>query len=691
MILIFLSDKSLRLKLYLIIWILLGSAIATYSQEYNELTFDQLFEQLLEELEEDVDASEISERWSYYLKNPIDLNKTDGRELHDLLFLSVIQIESLLAHRKESGDFISKQELQSIIGFDLRTVQYLLPFVTVSGDMHYRDFTVKNFLKSKQEVMLRYGRLLHRAKGYLITDTARSRYLGDPNRYTVRYRLNYNDKIRLAINMDKDAGELFFKDKQRYGFDFYAASLAIRDLGKVKQLVIGDFALQIGQGLTMWNGLSFGKGSMIESSARQGIGLRQYTSLNEANFLRGVAGSLSLGKFEFTPYISYRKIDGSMEKVNDDWVISTLSISGLHRTPTEQRYRNAIGQLVYGGNLLYSKNRFKIGGNFVATHLEGVKLLGKALENKYDFEGNLLRNASLYYNYTYRNSYFFGEIATSFDEGYAWLTGIMTSITPKFSTVLLYRDYQKNYHSFFAQSMGENSSTKNEKGLYTGLVFHPSRKIQWTAYLDVFKFPWLRYRVLAPSSGYDIMSQFSYIWYKKGQISVRFRYRVKEENTSASKNEKVFLATVNKYQLRFEYKYKLSNIWSIRSRLEGVQYLKESEQKEYGWMAYQDLFFNPKSSKIATNMRLAYFHTDSYNTRIYAFENDVLYASSFPLYYQKGWRMYNNIRYRIHRNIDLWTKISAFYYPELEKIGSGLDEIQGNIKSEVKVQLRLQF
>lgn len=691
MIVNFLSYKSIRLKLYLLIRILLGSTIATYSQEYNELTFDQLFEQLLEELDEDVDASEISERWSYYLKNPIDLNKTDGRELHDLLFLSVPQIENLLEHRKESGDFISTQELQSIIGFDLRTVQYLLPFVTVSGNMHYHDFTVKNLLKSKQEVMLRYGRLLHRAKGYTITDTTRSRYLGDPNRYTVRYRLNYNNKIQLSINMDKDAGEFFFKDKQRHGFDFYAASLSIRDLGKVKQVVIGDFALQIGQGLTMWNGLSFGKGSMIESSARQGIGLRQYTSLNEANFLRGIAGTLSLGKFEFTPYISYRKIDGNMEKVNDDWVISTLSISGLHRTPTEQRYKNAIGQLAYGGNLLYSKNRLKIGGNFVSTHLEGIKVAGKAPENKYDFEGNLLRNASLYYNYTFRNSYFFGEVATNFDDGYAWLAGVMTSITPKFSTVLLYRDYQKNYHSFFAQSMGENSSTKNEKGLYTGIVFHPSRKIQWTTYLDVFKFPWLRYRALAPSSGYDIMSQFSYIWYKKGQISLRFRYRVKEENTSALKNEPVFLATVNKYQLRLESKYKLSNIWSVRSRLEGIQYLKESEQKEYGWMAYQDLFFNPHNSKIAINIRLAYFHTDSYNTRIYAFENDVLYASSFPVYYQKGWRMYNNIRYRIHRNIDLWTKIAAFYYPELEKIGSGLDEIQGNIKSEVKVQLRLQF
>jgi len=94
---------------------------------------------------------------------------------------------------------------------------------------------------------------------------------------------------------------------------------------------------------------------------------------------------------------------------------------------------------------------------------------------------------------------------------------------------------------------------------------------------------------------------------------------------------------------------------------------------------------------MTTNLRIAYFHTDSYNTRIYAYENDVLYASSFPLYYQKGWRFYNNVRYRIGQGIDVWAKVSAFYYPGLASIGSGLDVIQGNLKSEIKLQLRFQF
>lgn len=120
-------------------------------------------------------------------------------------------------------------------------------------------------------------------------------------------------------------------------------------------MVIGDFALQIGQGLTMWNGLSFGKGSMIESAARQGAGLRSYTSLNEANFLRGISGTMAIGRFEFTPYISYRLIDGNVKEIGDEKGITTLAISGLHRTPTEQQYRKAIGQLVYGNNVMYNK------------------------------------------------------------------------------------------------------------------------------------------------------------------------------------------------------------------------------------------------------------------------------------------------------------------------------------------------
>lgn len=35
------------------------------------------------------------------------------------------------------------------------------------------------------------------------------------------------------------------------------------------------------------------------------------------------------------------------------------------------------------------------------------------------------------------------------------------------------------------------------------MVYHPNRQIEWLTYVDMFRFPWLRFRVDAPSSGID--------------------------------------------------------------------------------------------------------------------------------------------------------------------------------------------
>ncbi len=82
-----------------------------------------------------------------------------------------------------------------------------------------------------------------------------------------------------------------FKETQKRGFDFYFASVHFYEVGRVKNLVLGDYSLQIGQGLNLWSGLSFGKGSLLQNIPRQGVGVRPYTSTNEVLFLRGMAGT----------------------------------------------------------------------------------------------------------------------------------------------------------------------------------------------------------------------------------------------------------------------------------------------------------------------------------------------------------------------------------------------------------------
>ncbi|MBK7308594.1 MAG: hypothetical protein IPI88_17340 [Chitinophagaceae bacterium] len=90
-------------------------------------------------------------------------------------------------------------------------------------------------------------------------------------------------------------------------------------------------------------------------------------------------------------------------------------------------------------------------------------------------------------------------------------------------------------------------------------------------------------------------------------------------------------------------------------------------------------------------LRLQYFETDGYNSRLYAYENDVLYSFSIPVFYDKGLRYYININYDINKKMTLWIKWAQTIYNDKTLIGSGLDEIKGITKSEVKLQVQYKF
>lgn len=664
-----------------------------FGQEEESNIEELLLEQLAEDFEGSLDISELTEKSNYYRRHPLNLNKANLEDLANLGFLSPQQIENLIQHRQSTGSFVSLLELQSIAGFSPSFIQLFQNFVTVSQTSNLSNVSFKDIFKSDEHMfMARYGRLLESQYGYKIVDESKSRYLGDQNRYSIRYRWNFDNKIKIAFNADKDAGEPFFQNKQRYGFDFYSGNVEFNNLNKyVEKLVIGDYALQFGQGLVLWNGLSFGKSAWIGSVARQGVGLKSYTSLNESNFQRGISSKIRLGQLEWTPFIAYNSLSGKLNRSDStENTIGTISLSGLHRTPTELSYRHQVKQFLYGANISYRYNRLKVGLTYMGLLFNGDVLRGDALRNRYDFEGKSLQQLGLSYQTTYLNYYIFGETAYSLHSGFASINGVIASFSPKFSAFATYRHYAHDYHSYYAQSLGENSSTINEQGIYAGFVFHPSRKIEWVNYIDFSRFAWLKYRVDRPSSGSDFLTQLTYNWYKRGKLTLRYRHRLKQENASSTSVVKSVLADVNKDQLRLDFQYKLNNIWTIRTRCEGSFFDKAYSGSSKGFLIYQDVFWKA-SGFLNLNARVAYFNTNDYDSRIYAYENDVLYASSFPVYYDKGCRSYLNARFRISRNVDLWTRYAISYFPDRTEIGSGLDKIEGNSRSDIKLQIRWQW
>lgn len=682
----------MRFKVILILILLCCIKVNAQQNTQQDPVIKDIVESLAENLPDDYDLSELIDQLTLYRKHPIDLNKATPEELKTLVFLSPLQISNFFSHIKENGKLIDILELQSIDGFDLQTIQRLLPFTTLNAPTEYEKLTLKNLIAlSDNDLILRYGQGVEKQKGY--TDLPGTKYLGSPNRFLTRYRYNFGTIISAALTFEKDAGEKFIGGAKQYPFDYLSGNISLSKLGKIKKLIVGDYAMQFGQGLTLWTGFAFSKGPDITSVARKDVGLRPYTSSNEYSYFRGLSSTINVIKnINFTPFVSFRKLDANIStNTNGELFVSSINQSGYHRTQSEIDNKNSLNQQIFGGILQYNNNNLTVGAMAYQSEYNHPFTTSTQLYDQYSFTGKSLTNLGLHYNYTFQNIYFYGEAAKSLNGGFAYINGALISLSATVAAVVTHRNYDKNYHNFFSQGIAEASEAVNENGLYTGLNITPSKRWAFTIYGDYFKFPWLRFRVDAPSSGYEILSQATYTPSKMLKFQLRFKTENKQQNTDLAVPIN-YLDDVKRENYRAEVSWKLNKYLNLQNRVEVSQYKKGNIAPEFGFVIYQDIDYSPLSTKLSASIRLAYFNTSSYNSRIYAYEDDVLYGFATGLYSGKGFRSYLNLKYNIRKRLDVWAKYAIYAYAGgLQTTGSGLDEINGNKKSDVKLQLRYQF
>jgi hypothetical protein len=673
-----------------ILFLFMIEPFIAYAQDDDTDIIEKILDILSRDPGEDQDYSDVAERLNYYRKHPIDLNNTTKDQLKELIFLSPIQINEILSHSLENGLFIDVFELQTIRSLDLETVGLLLNFVKVTLPAPLQDITIKKLVqKADHDLMIRMGQIIEGQAGFSKPAHAKeSNFQGSALRVLTRYRYNFSNTLAASLNMEKDAGEQFIDSGNNKGFDFYSGNISFRGNGIVKKLLVGDYALQFGQGLVMWSGSGFGKGAGISTIAKQDVGLKPYSSVNEAMFLRGASGTFNYRKISFTPFISKKNLDASLTDQGTE--VSAINSSGLHRTKSEIDNKARLSSTIYGAHIQFKSKSLNVGFTSYQTQFSLPFSIGKSLYEQYDFRGNSLTNLGMHYDYNFKNTYFFGEMAHSKNAGYAFINGIMSSLSPRVSLVLMHRRYAKNYHSFFNQSISEASNAVNETGFYSALALKFDSKWDLFTFSDFFRFPWLKFRVNGPSSGYELFAQINYRMNKKLKMSSRFKQQVREENP-----EDIIagsgLETVDKQNYRIEISYTINDRFSLRNRAEMVRYQKGNSTYELGFLNYQDIIYKPLSSRLSGNIRFGIFDTESFNSRIYAYENDVLYSYSVPAYQGKGVRFYVNGRYTFFRGFDLWLRYSLTSYYDQKSVGSGYDQIDGNKRSDVRLQIRFQF
>lgn len=678
------------------------------NQEINNPVIEEIVEAIVagSEDEEEIDYTDLYETLSFYSNNPINLNDATEEDLQKLQILNDFQIRNLLKYREETGKLLTIYEIQAISGFTPKIVNYLLPFIKLHTSKNNKlELQPKKILIwGHNQLFLRTQSILETQEGYLpISDSLlalnpNSRYLGNKYKYYMRYKFYYKNNIFFGFTAEKDPGESFLKNPHKSGFDYYSAHLFLRNIGHMKKLAIGDYHLQFGQGLALWSGLGFGKSVLVLNTMKNASGINKYSSVDENNFFRGIATSWQLGnKFEFSAFYSNKKIDGNVSSSdtisNEVLEVSSLQISGYHRTPNELADKHTIGLQTMGGHLSYRTTKHLKIGTTVAHYLFSSEV-NKPVStyNQYEFRGTQLTNGSIDYQYSYNRFYLFGEVAASDNGGISQIHGANISLASNFMLSTLYRNFGKTYQSIYASPFGENSKPANEQGYYIGGTTYPYRNWEISAYYDLFRFPWLKYRTNAPSSGYDYLAQITFHPSRDLNMYWKYQEKMKYQNQDADISEVITsIVPVKTQRLRFHINYKINDVLKLKNRIELSRYQKDTASTEYGYMIYQDIIYTPRRLPITMAFRFSLFDTDTYNSRIYAYENDILYAFSIPAYFYRGKRYYLTLKYHIAKNVDMWLRFSQWYYDNKDVISSGMNEIQGHTKSEVKAQLRIKF
>jgi len=620
-------------------------------------TVDELLENFFRDNESasESDAQLFLENLEHLRERPLNLNTVGREDLLGIKIFNELQVENLLAYRNQFGPFLVEYELQAVPGWDLADIRRLLQFSRVKTGIDTRNTKLyEGFWKGEQELFLRWS---HPDSPNYDTNKAE----GGPNAWAIRYRHSFDNRLRYGFTAESDAGESLFKGSNPQGFDYYSAHLFLQNWNqRVRAVAIGDYSVRMGQGLLLQTGFAPGKSAETVSVARGGRKLNAYGAFGETYYFRGAASTLAFGKhMEVTALYSNRRRDANVVEIDtmdfqtNEEAFSSLQTSGYHRTQAEIADEKKIHEQVGGLSASWIGNRGQITANALYIAYDKPWIRSPAPYRQFVFQGQSLMGLSLDYNYRWRNTFLFGETAQSDNGGLATVNGLLFSADRHVTISAVHRSLSKDYQSIYGNPFSDASGASNEQGLYLGADIRWIRRWQLNFYTDIWRHPWLRFEVDAPSVGQEYLARL--LWTKSRNFSVYALWQSENKQRNDDQGKPFGLIYAKRDRIRLHAIYKVSKPIELRSRVEWTTYQIGENKPMQGFIAYQEAVIKPLSSPISASFRYAIFDTEGYDSRVYAFENDLFAAVSIPSFSGRGTRWYLNLHWRLNR----WLRLDA--------------------------------
>lgn len=682
----------------LLLMLLTGARWALAQQPDSTRINDRLRTQLEEagyRDDESADPTDLIEELGYLSRNRINVNSATLDELSAVPVLSHDQAIRLSAYVATYGAMLSPWELMAVEGFDSLTIARAAPYLDFSPAAEKRGFWQRLLARPSNRLLIRLQHPVTEQAGYApLSDSTDNRYAGtypgNADRILMKYSFETKGGLRAGITAEKDPGEEFFNGSQR-GFDFYSAHVFARNLGAIKQLALGDFHANFGQGLTMWTGFGFGKPSDPMLLNRNGQGLRPSTGTDENRFLRGGAMTIALSNLRLTAFASSLTIDGTADQSDTTETQFTPSESptGLHRTTRELASKDAVTLTTLGGRIHWQKGILQAGITGYTTRYSTAIPAGDALYQQYYFSGDKSLNLGLDYQLTFRRLSLFGEAGLNKEGKWGVLSGLRWAPDIRTTLALLYRYYDKAFSSPLGSAFGENSRNANEQGLYTAFSFIPLHKLTLTAWSDFYRFPWLRYRVDRPSTGEEFGVRGEYELTREARFQLRYRYERKELNASAESGDYSHLVEDRyRHSLRGTLKVDVAGSVRLTTLAEWSRVAFMATEAD-GYLIAQQVSADMGRWGLSGTFML--FSANNWDTRIYVYEPDVLYAFTAPAVYGEGTRLVLVTKYEATRWITFWLRYALSRFDKAPTAITSADDYLSADRQEIKFQMILKI
>ena len=632
--------------------------------EYSEASYEELYDNLLD-----------------LQRNGININTATRQELESLPFLSEKQVMDILEYIHFHGALKSINELMSIESIDYSTRQLLQEFL-YAGDKPEKGFpSLKNIMTwGKNELSLYTKIPTYERAG----DASNGDYLGYPYKFWARYSFSYAKNVRIGIVASQDAGEPFFSQSNKYGFDQYSGFIQINGLGSVESLIVGRYSVSAGMGLVMNNSFSLGKSAMLQDFGRQRNALRPHTSASENGYMQGAAATIRLSDaIRLTPFLSYRKTDATL---NIDGSISSLIYIGYHRTLSELNKKNNTSLTAGGMNARWNLEDFSLGATAVFTHINRPLSPNKSATYKKIYpEGSNFFNASLNYSWLHYPFSVNGETAINANGAIATMNTLGWHLSQYVEVMGIYRFYSLNYYSLYANAFSEGGKTQNESGLYLGVRWQPKYGIDIQAYTDLAYFAWPRYGVSQSSYAIDNVVSASY---KTGNwlLSGKYRLHLRQKDSKSVAN----LSWQTEHRLRISAEW-TGGGWTSRSQLDftSVSSTSESSSLSQGFMITENIGYDIGKWQIFAGGK--YFNTDGYDSRLYSYERAMPHTFSFPAYYGHGIRYSLVATWSPSPTLQFTAKAGITDYFDRSTISSGQQQINASSACDIEMGLRCRW